>query len=207
MTDALERLEEEKIPFLLCGYSSLDRYFRVHENGTLYLATDASLVSLAKAFDNLQFPGLPLEDASVQGDDRRLVFRCVETLSVPPEAPFSVLRLLYDPSRNAFIDRLDMYPDLRAPSLAAITDSSPRWLPLCEAARLVSRYHYTVEAPALGWGTGDELPPPVYQRDLLAGLLGSKMLLHVLSVARLRNPRVTDGSWRRGAARSAQDAH
>ena len=71
MTDALERLKEEKIPFLLCGYSSLDRYFRVNENGPLYLATDSSLVSLAKAFDNLQFPGLPLEDASVQGDDQQ----------------------------------------------------------------------------------------------------------------------------------------
>ena len=47
MTDALERLEEEKIPFLLCGYSSLDRYFRVHENGTLYLATDATTISSA----------------------------------------------------------------------------------------------------------------------------------------------------------------
>jgi poly(A) polymerase len=174
MTDALARLKEEKIPFLLCGYSSLDKYFRVHENGTLYLATDASLVSLAKAFDNLQFPGLPLEDASVQGDERRLVFRCVDSLSVPPAAPFSVLRLLYDPDRNAFIDRLDMYPDLRAPGLAGKTDSPPRWLPLCEAARLVSRYHYTAEASALGWGRGDELPPPAYQRDLLAGLLGSR---------------------------------
>jgi poly(A) polymerase len=174
MTDALERLKEEKIPFLLCGYSSLDRYFRVNENGTLYLATDASLVSLAKAFDNLQFPGLPLEDASVQGDDHRLVFRCVDTLSMPPAAPFSVLRLLYDPARNAFIDKLDMYPDLRAPGLAGAAPSSPRWLPLCEAARLVSRYHYTAEASALGWGRGDELPPLAYQRDLLVGLLGSR---------------------------------
>ena len=169
MTDVLERLKEEKIPFLLCGYSSLDRYFRVGETGPLYLATDASLVSLAKAFDDLQFPGLPLEDASVQGEGRRLVFRCVDSLSVPPAAPFSVLRLLYDPGRNAFIDRLDMYPDLRAPGLGGVRESSPAWLPLCEAARLVSRYHYTAEAPTLAWGRGDELPPPAYQRDLLVG--------------------------------------
>jgi poly(A) polymerase len=174
MTDAMEKLREEKIPFLLCGYSSLDRYFRVGETGPLYLATDASLVSLAKAFDDLQFPGLPLEDASVQGEGRRLVFRCVDSLSVPPAAPFSVLRLLYDPGRNAFIDRLDMYPDLRAPSLGSVGESSPKWLPLCEAARLVSRYHYTAEAPAFAWGRGDELPPPAYQRDLLVGLLGSR---------------------------------
>jgi poly(A) polymerase len=174
MTDALERLKEENIPFLFCGYSSLDRYFRVRESGPLYLATDSSIVSLAKAFDNLQFPGLPLEDAAVQTDHSRLVFRCVDSLAVPPSAPFTVLRLLYDPARNAFIDRLDMYPDLRAGTLTRVSDSSPRWLGLSEAARLVSRYHYSAEGLSLGWSRGDEIPPPSYQRDLLMGLLGSR---------------------------------
>src|SRR5271157_197774 len=177
MTDAMERLKEENIPFLLCAYSSLDRYFRVGETGPLYLATDASLVSLAKAFDDLQFPGLPLEDASVQSEGGRLVFRCVDSLSIPPSAPFTVLRLLYDPARNAFIDRIDLYPDLRAGTLECTPFSSgeaPRWLALCEAARLVSRYHYTTDLLALGWGRGDELPPPAYQRDLLAYILGSR---------------------------------
>jgi poly(A) polymerase len=67
-----------------------------------------------------------------------------------------------------------MYPELRAPGLGEESESSPRWLPLCEAARLVSRYHYTSDASSLTWGRGDELPPPVYQRDLLIGLLGSR---------------------------------
>jgi poly(A) polymerase len=177
MTTALERLKEENIPFLLCGYSSLDRYFRIPESGLLYLAIDSSLVSLAKAFDDLQFPGLPLEDASVQSNGTRLVFRCVDSLSVPPSAPFTVLRLLYDPGRNAFIDRIDLYPDLRAGTLEGAPVSSgeaPRWLALCEAARLVSRYHYTADPLALGWGRGDELPPTAYQRDLLMALLGSR---------------------------------
>ncbi|HTO22944.1 MAG TPA: phosphohydrolase [Spirochaetia bacterium] len=170
---ALARLKEENIPFLLCGYSSLDRYFRVGGNGPLYLATDASLVSLAKAFDGLEFPGLPLEDASVQDNGRRLVFCCVDSLAVPPVAPFRVLRLLYDTARSTFIDRLEVYPELRAPGLEPDGVSSPRWLPLCEAARLVSRYHYTAEASRLGWSRGDELPPAAYQRDLLAALMGS----------------------------------
>jgi poly(A) polymerase len=174
MTDALERLKEEKIPFLLCGYSSLDRYFRVKEPGPLYLATDSSIVSLAKTFDDVQFSGLPLEDAVVQSDGHRLVFRCVDSLAVPPSAPFTVLRLLYDPGRVTFIDKLDIYQDLRAPSLTSVPDSAPRWLGLCEAARLVSRYHYGADALSLGWARGDELPPASYQRDLLAGLLGSR---------------------------------
>jgi poly(A) polymerase len=175
MTDAVDRLKEENIPCLLCGYSSLDRYFRLRGSGPLSLATDSSIVSLAKVFDDLQFPGLPMEDAAAQVGDQRLIFRCVETLDVPPPAPFTVLRFLYDPFRKVFIDRLDIYPDLRAPALSAVSlsDDSPRWLPLCEAARLVSRYHYTVDPSSLGWGRGDALPPVSYQRELLTGLLGS----------------------------------
>ena len=174
MTDALARLKEENIPYLVCSYSSLDRFFRVRDPGPLYLATDSSLVALAKAFDNLQFPGLPLEDAAVQNGDDRLVFRCVETLALPPTAPFTVQRLLYDPGRNVFIDRLDMYPDLRAGTLTLIPDSYPRWVRLCEAARLISRYHYSVGELSLGWESGDALPPPDYQRDLLESLLTSR---------------------------------
>ncbi|HET6452515.1 MAG TPA: hypothetical protein VFI08_14455, partial [Spirochaetia bacterium] len=170
----LDRLREENIPYLLCGYSSLDRYFRVQDPGPLYLATDSSIVSLAKAFDDLQFPGLPMEDAAVSSNGDRVVFRCVDTLAVPPTAPFSVLRLLYDPRRNAFLDRLDLYPDLRAPGLIPAPDGSPSWLTLCEAARLVSRYHYATEPTSLGWSRGDALPPLTYQRDLLAALLGSR---------------------------------
>jgi poly(A) polymerase len=176
MTDALDRLKEERIPYLLCGYSSLDRYFRLRESGPLYVATDSSIVSLAKAFENLQFPGLPMEDAAVQADGQRVVFRCVDSLAVPPSAPFSVMRFLYDPSRNVFIDRLDVYPDLRAPALSTVPmgGDEPRWLALCEAARLVSRYHYTVDPSLLGWSRGSELPPVAYQRDLLTALLGSE---------------------------------
>jgi poly(A) polymerase len=175
MVDALERLREENIPYLLCGYSSLDRYFGLPHAGPLYVATDSSLVSLAKAFDDLQFPGLPMEDAAVQDDGRRIVFRCVDSLAVPPDAPFTVLRLLYDPRRNAFLDRLDLYPDLRAEGLTRTPapGEAPRWLALCEAARLVSRYHYTVDPLSLGWSRGAELPPLPYQRDLVASLLAS----------------------------------
>ena len=63
MTGPLERLASERIPFVLCSYSSLDRYFRVREPGPLYLATDSEIWALARAFDDLEYPGLPLEDA------------------------------------------------------------------------------------------------------------------------------------------------
>ena len=172
MTDALDRLREENIPYLLCSYSSLDRYFRVQNAGPLYVATDSSIVSLAKAFDNLQFPGLPLEDAAVQADGRRVVFRCVDSLSVPPSAPFTVLRLLYDPRRNTFLDRLDLYPDLRAEGLARAVDASgtlvlynthlwkiPDW---CEETGL----RWITEATPDGW-SAEIFPEPLPGMALL----------------------------------------
>ena len=174
MTDALARLKEENIPYLVCSYSSLDRYFRLKDPGPLYLATDSSLIALARAFDNLQYPGTPLEDAAVPNGANRLVFRCVESLSQPPSAPFTVQRLLYDPSRSVFIDKLDMYPDLRSRTLIFIPDSYPKWLGLCEAARLVSRYHYSAENVPFEWERGDALPTVEYQKDLLESLLISR---------------------------------
>ncbi len=152
----------------------MDRFFRIREPGSLYVATDSSLVALAKAFDDLQFPGLPFEDAAVQNGGGRLVIQCVETLSVPPAAPFTVQKLLYDPGRNVFIDRLDLYPDLRAATLTFVPDSYPRWVELCEASRLVARYHYSAEGLSLGWEPGDALPPASYQKDLLVSLLTSR---------------------------------
>jgi poly(A) polymerase len=174
MTDALERLREEKIPFLYCSYSSLDRFFRIREAGPTHIATDSSIVALAKTFDDLQFPGMPFEDASVQADGKRLVFQCVESLALPPSGPFTVMSLLYDPQRDAFIDRFGVYPDLRARALSPTAGSFPPWLELCEAAKLVSRYHYDVAGLESRWSKEAPLPPPAYQRDLLIALLLSR---------------------------------
>jgi poly(A) polymerase len=174
MGDALARLKAEKIPFLFNSYSSLDRYFRVREAGPTFLATDSSIVSLAKAFDDLQYPGLPLEDVAVPSDGGRLVFRCVDTLAVPPAAPFTVMGLFYDPERDTFIDRSGIYPDLRAPNLSFVPGEYPAWIGLCEAAKLVSRYHYSADGFESSWSPGAELPPASYQRDLIVSLMLSR---------------------------------
>ncbi len=173
MTGALERLATEHIPFALCSYSSLDRYFRVRESGPLYLATDSEIWVLARAFDDLEYPGLPLEDAVTREEGIRIVFRCVDSLSSPLAVPFTVMRLLYDPDRDSFLDRASVYPDLRAAGLTWVPYDQPAWVGLCEAARLASRYHYAAEG-SYGWAPGRELPPLSYQRDLLAALLASR---------------------------------
>jgi poly(A) polymerase len=174
MVDALARLKAEKIPFLYCTYSSLDRFFRIKEAGPTFLATDSSIVSLAKAFDDLQFPGLPLEDVAVQNNGGRLVFRCVDSLKLPLPGPFTVMTLLYDGERDAFIDRFDVYPDLRAERLETVAGSYPAWLGICEGAKLISRYHYSGEGICGEWSRDDELPPISYQKDLLVSILGSR---------------------------------
>lgn len=173
MIRPLERLASERIPFVLCSYSSLDRYFRVREPGPLYLATDSEIWALARAFDDLEYPGLPLEDAATGHDGDRVVFQCVDSLVAPLPVPFTVMRLLYDPARDAFLDRAGVYPDLRAAGLTWVPDGQPAWVGLCEAARLASRYHYEAEG-SYGWAPGGPLPPPAYQRGLLASLLASR---------------------------------
>jgi len=122
----------------------------------------------------------------VQTDQSRLVFRCVDSLVVPPSAPFTVLRLLYDPARNAFIDRLDMYPDLRAGTLTRVSDSSPRWLGLCEAARLVSRYHYSAE------GLSDLLKGTDFSGQRVLRLRSEKAGALLADVLRSRGAQVED---------------
>lgn len=173
MTRPLERLASEHIPYVLCSYSSLDRYFRVREPGPLYLATDSPIWELARAFDDLEYPGLPLEDAVTRGEGHRIVFRCVDSLASPLDVPFTVMGLLYDPARGSFLDRTGVYPDLRAKGLAWVPDGQPAWVGLCEAARLASRYHYAAEG-SYGWSPGRELPPLSYQRDLLVALLAAR---------------------------------
>lgn len=173
MRDELARLGRENIPCMLCSYSSLDRYFRLRSPGPLYVAIDSSIVSLARVYDHIQFPGHPLEDAAVEQDGTRLVFRCLDSLERPPASPFTVLSLLYDPARDTFMDRLGVYPELRAPGLTWVPDSQPAWLALCEAAKLVSRYHYASRGESFGWARGRELPPVSDQRELLSFLLTS----------------------------------
>ena len=173
MRDPLARLHRENIPCLLCSYSCLDRFFRIRAGSPLYVATDSSIVSLARVFDHIQFPGFPLEDAAVEDDGTRLVFRCLDSLQRPSASPFTVMSLLYDPVRDAFMDRLGVYPELRAAGLTWVPDSQPAWLALCEAAKLVSRYHYASEGNAFGWARGREIPPLDYQRELLCFILTS----------------------------------
>ena len=145
MDDVLVRMQQAEIPFFLESYSALDRYFRVKEPGDFHLLTDSTLVSLAKVFENLQYPGLPYEDACLQREGHRYVFRCVDSMEKPPAHPFTAQNLLYNVGRDAFFDPRGVYRDLRRDHLVAAGPAAPSWLTVMEAAKLVSRYHYETD--------------------------------------------------------------
>jgi poly(A) polymerase len=154
------------------NYSALDRYFRLPSSGPLYLQTDATLVALAQTFEDIEYADLPYEDAAVRMDDRRVMFRCHDQDVSAQPFPFTVQGLLYDPTRDVFLDPEGIYYDLRSTHLFANRGVSPLHR-LADAAVLASRYHYVVDTDELA--LGDRLPEPdaAFQRRLLLSIMAS----------------------------------
>jgi poly(A) polymerase len=155
------------------NYSALDRYFRLPSYGPLYLLTDAPLVALAQTFDELEYAGLPYEDAVVRTEDRRVMFRCQDEDLSPRPFPFTVQGLLYDPARDVFLDPEGIYYDLRSPHLIANSGVSSLYR-LADAAVLASRYHYLVEAEGLDLDGPLPEPDPSFQRWLLLSIMAGR---------------------------------
>jgi poly(A) polymerase len=174
MDDVLVRMQQAEIPFFLESYSALDRYFRVKEPGDFHLLTDSTLVSLAKVFENLQYPGLPYEDACLQREGHRYVFRCVDNIDRSPPHPFTAQHLLYSVSRDAFLDPQGVYEDLRREHLVEAIAPIPAWLVIMEAAKLVSRYHYAIDDIVIDGRRRDFVPTDDALNELLTFLLSSR---------------------------------
>ena len=158
----------------LGSYSALDRYFRSTDPPALEIVlTRGDLVSLARLFDGLTFPGFPLEHAATHMGDRVVFFRCADDFDPWIRNPFTVLDLRYDPQTESFLDPHDVYGDLRRNELVPVPGVHPEWVRLTEAARLVSRYHYATDPDDLMLSCE---PPPVtleYQRQILCDILNS----------------------------------
>ena len=174
MENILAKMQAEGIPVLLESYSALDRYFRIKEPGTVHLLTDSSLVSLAKIFDDLQFPGTPYEDACVVEDSRRYVFRCVDKVEDVPPHPYTAQFLIYNLTRDTYLDPLGIYRDLRLKQLVEADSPDSTWMADMEAAKMVSRYHYEVSLSSTGLDRNGFEPSPEAQRELLEFILSSQ---------------------------------
>ena len=174
MDGVLTKMQDEGLSIFLGSYSALDRYFLVKEPGSVHLLTDASLVSLAKTFDDLQYRGMPFEDACLVEKDRRYVFRLVDRIEdVPPHA-FTAQDLVYDLTGDAFLDPRGIYHDLRQSRLVEVNKPISNWIAVMEAAKMVARYHYEIMLPQTAFGTDDFEPTTDMQRELLVCLLSSR---------------------------------
>jgi poly(A) polymerase len=171
MRDPIMILKDSGHRVYYCSYSALDRYFRLPpSHGPRYLLTDSSLITLARTFEQLTYAGEQYEDAIVTWQSRPYVFRCYDEEAPPSPRPYSVQELLYDPQRDVFLDPEGVYPDLRLATLVPRGSASPL-LALSEAAKLVSRYHYEVDAASLPCEGPLVEPAEGFQRDLLLAVL------------------------------------
>ncbi len=169
----------------LQSYSALDRYFRLTAPGPRYVRTDSSLVDLARLFEDLRYPGGPYEDACVEEGGVSYLFSCDDGAGPLEPRVFSVQELLYDPTRDSFLDPHGVYPDLRREELV-VQNGSPLLLRLAEAARLVSRYHYEIAADEVSPEGRFPRPEAALQREILLGILAGEHPekgLHLLSAA------------------------
>ena len=102
MEQVQKRMQGSGIPLFWESYSALDRYFGVRDPGPIHILTDSSLITLAQAFDDLQYPGLLYADACLEREECRVVFRCVDSIDRSPSHPFTAQNLIYSVDRDAF---------------------------------------------------------------------------------------------------------
>jgi poly(A) polymerase len=174
MDNLLDRIQTKGISIFLESYSALDRYFEVKEPGPVHLLTDASLVSVAKIFDDIEYRGLPFEDACIIDKSQRYTVRCVDSIEEVPPHPFTAQHLIYSMDRGSFLDPGGIYWDLRSKKLVEADNSLSSWIAVMEAAKLVSRYHYELDLPISGLLDDVYEPSVEMQRELLIDILSSR---------------------------------
>jgi hypothetical protein len=68
MDEQLKAMAESGIPAYESSFSALDAYLGVKEAPLRFLAAPCALQDLAKAFDELEYPGTHYADASIEGE-------------------------------------------------------------------------------------------------------------------------------------------
>ncbi len=176
MNDALQILKENDASYYLGSYSALNLYFgkkKQFSSYNTYIVTEIPLFELARYFEDLEYPGLPLIDASLTRGEKRFLFRCIDKQVNPLKGPFAVLEFLFNPYTNTFFDPNGIYYSLREKKLKIESNNFPRWVTLFEAAKLISNYHYEILDTA-PYRINLEIPPLECQRELLIGILSGE---------------------------------
>ncbi len=174
MLNPIEVLQGEGISVLLSRYSALARYFNIKRTGDIYLLTEAELPGLARIFESMEYPGLPLADALLEYGGRRYFFKCCESFKDTAIEPFPVLELLYNPGTGTFLDPKNIYYLLRLKVIESANGRFSGWLVVFEAAKLISQFHYNMEDVMMykiDWHTK---PPAECQKELLIELMAGR---------------------------------
>jgi poly(A) polymerase len=178
MYKPLQILAQAGVSVYEASFTALDAYRGLKPSSLRFAFAFCALQDLAKAFDGLRYPGTHYADAAIDLKDipdadtgasgpGTLYIRCADSPKAAEAAAFAQLDLLRDPGRDVFLDPKDVYPTLREKK-AAMRPVTPEQR-LFEAAVLVSRYPYELEAEVL-----PSLPRDfgiVAQRDLLTLML------------------------------------
>jgi poly(A) polymerase len=167
----IKTCQDRRITFLFDSISALDTYFGLNEKNTWYLLTDANLVSLARIFEDIEFPGLPTVDAGLRRLHKRYYFRCVDSLTFPPPRFYTAQNFYFDPRTGRYLDRGNAYRDLRKRILVPRNGAHAGWQQVMDAAHLVARYGFTPDPGEITpEGVGPK-PPLAAQRRLLSNIL------------------------------------
>ena len=167
-------------PHFLHSLSSLARYFGKALPGFSFELIEGSIVDIAKVYDDIRYPGVDGIDAVVYDGDLEAVFYCVDSVAALRSHPLSVMNLLYDKSRDVYLDRTGCYRELRRLELNLQPGSAPLTMTtLLEAAALVSCFGFKPSSALLdALDTLADLPAaqpePMTQRLYLSAVVGGE---------------------------------
>lgn len=174
MDETLEKLAAAGIPAYGSSITALDAYRGLRPAPIRFYLAICSLQDLAKAFEGLEYPGLPYADAALDqaGIDSEsgkacAYFRCADSAAQAERAAFAPLDLLSEARRNYFQDPKGSYPSLRAEEIEMRAAASEDQL--FQAAILLARHAYRLAPNSLPALPRDVSPRA--QRDLLALVL------------------------------------
>ncbi|MFP4329695.1 MAG: HD domain-containing protein [Alkalispirochaetaceae bacterium] len=155
----IRELESAGIRYAWDSFTALDRYFRVPAAPFRYLVVEANLSEIAAHFDEMSFQGYLDSDALAHHEGQQLLIRCADTIRELPGRSYQVQHLLYESSRDCYLDLEEAYDLVRSGSVGQersfpVTgyERLHRWLDL---AILLSRY--PLEQPR-------RLPEPIGER-------------------------------------------
>ncbi|MBN2511101.1 MAG: HD domain-containing protein [Spirochaetales bacterium] len=192
MEDITRFLSDLPFPVYLHGPSALDFYFRKDTGRFVHVLTPASLIEVAREFDNPVFPGCEFADVHVEvpvsGVQQTcgILFSCMdedESVFDAGSASHGIDETMHtfcwDVQRRVFKDPRSVYPYLRSNLLPPFPARQPR--DVVTAALLISRLGFSF--PKEHWAlfrqslhaVGDMWPRyemvPLFQRYLLCGVL------------------------------------